>query len=572
MRLWIAFILFAALVGVVLGVVAKGDREEAAAADAPGLQEAADPSGGKPGRLSVLAVDSRTAPVADFDLIVRNVKGDDVAEHRTDEGGKASVEDLPRELLHVHAPALRRDVGTADLRDGSKSLTLDIPAVRRLNVRMRVDGCLAVPETIDLHVSGGLIVSKKPGSDPGTISVQARPFDGEGDLEVLLKARGITPQRIVLKPSSVSQPRLWSLAVETSHSLSLQVNPPADGVYQLELHRYDEISGAWSHTTAVETTGGKGGPAGAHQLEGLRTARYRVLDLRSGIATKPIDIGAKPNAKATLDLSAVISVHGRVTYEDADTIDGARVLVAGAVPSLHPYARHGIPVLRTGAFQARVKAGEPYKLTPWHPVLMPAEIGGSFAGTTAPEDLELRMVMGPQVAFNLDPSFVQTSRYRDKRFHVYAFAPGGTKPIAVCEPMAAKSGGFRFGGLGHGRYTLLFHVPGRAPLTLEDVAIDGNTVSLGVIRAGNSAQLQVGFVAEPGRKVPRINIRAVSLSKPRYVREVPGDGRRSSMVQGLGAGLFSVSFTDEKGRPVAACQKVKVGAGQSVNVSVDLRD
>ncbi len=575
MRLWIAFILFAALIGVVLGVIEKNGREDEASADAEPPMPVETAAVVQPGKLSLAAVDTRMTPVADLDLVVRDANGEDIVELRTDAAGRAFAEDMPLEPLTVYAPSLRRDVGTADLTSGSKTVTLDIPAVRKLLVCLRVDGCKAVPADLDIHVSGGTVLSKAPGEEHGSVAITTRPFRSAGNVEVLLKGCGIKPQRVVLGPDAVSQH--WPLQIETSHALSLEVTPPKDGVYQLEVHRYDALAGVWTYATAVETAEGGAATPGLHRFERLRRGRYRVLDLRSGLLTRPIELGASAsaNAKLEFDLSDVVAIRGRVTTGKAD-VDGARILVSGAVDSLHPYARHGFPVLRTGAFQARVRAGAPFTLTPWHPLLTPAEVGGSYTGSSAPEDLELSMEMGPQVVFSLDPAQVTSSRYRERRFRVYAYRPGGKKPVAVCEPQpmpgAEEAGTYRFGGIRLGSYTFVFHVPGHPPLTQADVFVEGSTVSLGTLRLKPGAHIQVNFAVEPGRRVPAIKMRAVSMKDPRYVRETKGDGRRTSFLKGLGNGTFAVSFVDEKGRPVASSQKVEIKNDQPVTIMVDLRE
>lgn len=580
MRAALLVILLAVGVGVGAALLKKGGEDHANAAESnQPTKRPTKVADSTAGEARVLVRDVVGKAVAGFRIELQGVSGKAVAEPvDTDRDGTASFEDLPKARLKVYSPELDTVLGDVDVSRQRRTIKVSIPAVRSVQVAARVDGVPSLPASFEVTTTNARILERKDDAEAGTSTIKLRAFEADRNATLELSGCGCQKQDVEVPSAARSMTYRIPVRFTTHHELAITVSPPGDGVYQLELHRLVEGLERWRF---VDTTGEKSAAKGTHRIHyrDLRRGTYRVVDVRSGLATPRIMLGDCEVPIGThIDLSSVVAVFGYVRGPEKANLGEARVHVEGVVPSLHPMSRAGVPVLSSGPFEVRARNGMPATIRVTHPVLAPAgEKGIARIQVGKSEQVELHLESARRLRFRMDPNPLDPRQPRQQqrvRIHIYDNIAVG-KPVFIGDARPEKDGWWEIGGLPAGRRTWVVYAPGFSPLHVPGVLVQEKEASelpysFNLKRNG---RVDVRLVVPAGSRAPAVTLRATHLKLPFLVREEDNRQRRDLSMRGLAAGTWWIEILDSEGQAIGPGQKFEIekGSTEAVNVAWDLR-
>jgi hypothetical protein len=186
-----------------------------------------------------------------------------------------------------------------------------------------------------------------------------------------------------------------------------------------------------------------------------------------------------------------------------------------------------------GQFKVRIPGDRPVTLVPRHPLLRPADEGGTVTLTKPRDGVVLKLEIGTLAEYVMDP---RLAVYDPCRALLFQGDPIGD-PVGVFEIVAGWK--YRFGGHEPGQYTIFLDVPRYAPVVLRDRTLGEGKTDLGEIRFEAGSCLRVRF--EPmDEEAPRYWVVATHQDAPSYDRWVKWEGEKNVLLTGLGAGTFRV--------------------------------
>jgi hypothetical protein len=149
-------------------------------------------------------------------------------------------------------------------------------------------------------------------------------------------------------------------------------------------------------------------------------------------------------------------------------------------------------------------------------------------------------------------------------------AAAGRAPVTL-DVFLADGGGLMFGGFLPGRYTLVFDLPGLAPLTLRDVVFADGTNDLGGLAVQRGTALRIRILGREGETLPELAITARALQEPRHQRSLRTDGTDAAVLRGLGAGGFQVTAWERHTGLKVWSQRIEADGTNDLRLEIDLR-
>ncbi|MEM1452315.1 MAG: sigma-70 family RNA polymerase sigma factor [Planctomycetota bacterium] len=540
--------------------------------------------------IEVVVNDPAGAPVAGARVEARNQGNNQVGPTpTTNADGRALLEGFRGRRFEVYVDPPEEDgagqrlAGTVDLSGGDARLDVTLtPAVtRRATLRVHVDGAPRLPARFSLRSPGGLHL------------VGERPDDGEIDVTLVGAAAGVTsevwfnapgfarPEIEVPFASDVDVP-IVRVDLERVTRLVADVIPPRDGDLTLRVDRYDEEKDTWaSERLRIPRMTAPNGPDGTFVFDGLGPGRWRVFDERSSTASEPITIeSGSLEARVALDLGSSALVEGTVRVDDPAELARTRIVVRGEDgPATGAWqegagAPRGVR-LREGRFRVRIPGDREVTVAPLHPWLVPAADGGSITLTEGRDGVVLRLVEGDSISLaapQLGPDSSPSAPRWAPRVRVGRW-PAGTAPDSrPLEWHAAEIvGGHVRAAVPAGRWTLLVEPgTGFAPLTLEDVVVDGPT-ALAPAEFSRGSTARIRLLVKEGADPPRISAYASRIDAPKYVRGLNSNGESIVEIVGLGAGRFDLRMGAVMSIEDRVQEVIEVDGENDVELDLDLR-
>jgi RNA polymerase sigma factor (sigma-70 family) len=446
-------------------------------------------------------------------------------------------------------------VGTVDLDAGSASLSVVVPDVRDVTLRVTVNGEPRLPDSYRMLARGIAVVDEDPSA--GLLHARVAPTAAGEPLQVRLLAAGCQPVDVAIEPGG---PDVVDVALVASGGLAAHVVPPPDGRMRLQAERYDPEVKLW---LPVRLGGDPSGDVpdadGRLHGDGLLPGRYRLRDGRTGRLSAEVDVRAGEVARLeSLDLSRAGEVSGRVEVPEGVSVDLARVHVAGegiSETGVHP-GTAPIPVRPDGTFRLAVPGDVPVTLRVSHALLRPAEDGGVVQVVEPRDDVVLRLERGPVVSMGFEQ---EIENAWSGTVHVQGFVgEPGANPDFLAE-CVSRSGRLSFGAPPDGTYTLWFDIPPYAPLVIRDVRIEGEDVDLGIRRCETGSSLRVKALVPDGAAAPRLSVWVRPTEPPLYSRGLNSNGETEVVLGGIGPGRHRV----------VAMPVMGARAGQQVQLEMD---
>ncbi|MDF1699716.1 MAG: hypothetical protein P1V36_00960 [Planctomycetota bacterium] len=434
-------------------------------------------------------------------------------------------------------------LGRIDLSTGEEEYTFELQQRIACVLRVRIDGESALPGRYTVTAAGQRVSSEQIVEDAttGELQVSVRPPSAERAFELQFLAEGYLPASVQIEPAEGSQVE-HDIELRAAGRLVARVRPPDDGRYSLGLQRLHTDRKRWV-PTAGRGRAAQASSDGVHAYEGLETGRYRVVDLRSGYESRPIDLVPGAPVEIQVDLSDSVEVQGRVQAPAGTDLTKARVLIAGRHARAQAHA--GERVGADGSFRLRALRGERVELTVTHPLLAAAAAGGRATVTAPGEAVTLRLEAGVEAFFRVaglaGASNASSGPTRSPvQVRLYKGRVGG-ELVRTVQPVAS-AGVFTFGGFTPGTYALWIGLGSHhAPYTRTGVVLGRGRTDLGSITpsAGGAIliELRTGAAGSP----TSIWASATAVGEPRYARHAshkPGSG--PLRVTGLGKGTFQV--------------------------------
>jgi RNA polymerase sigma-70 factor (ECF subfamily) len=377
----------------------------------------------------------------------------------------------------------------------------------------------------------------------GEFSVRFDDAEPGAEVTLAIEVAGFQPtaQRVLLWTAP-----LTVVDVELDPEVSLVADVAHGPVILpiLELQRWDDDVAAWSPSSldwgglmVANTLDGR------FRFDGLTPGEYRLRDQKSGLHTEGVTVGADAGmVSAQLDLTVLQRVQGRVYVPDPELLHDVRVLVQApgldlAVNRRTPQQRfqYVIQVDADGRFGVRIPTDRPVRFAAQHPLLVST---GWVELKDANSEVALELARGTELRL---PLTALAGRELDQvRVLLYPDEPAG-EPHACLYPLVEDAVA-RFAGMPPGPWTLWVD-PGAEtrvrPTVLRGVAASGEATVLAepFFERGSSVRLRFSSSERPEVRVAAF---ARSHGEPSYVRTATAAPGEALVLEGLGAGRFSI--------------------------------
>jgi len=482
---------------------------------------------------------------------------------RTDATGTARLEHLHANLAGVYAaprgePRHRVSLGSVDLERGDGTVEGTLPGEGRLTLQLQIDGAAALPPVYRVRVGNGgtfgrvwtEIEEERP--EEGTCVVRFPLDPGSELLGVVVVAQGFLSAQVEVEASRADLAVPVVVPLERAGAIVADVTGSEGTRVELVVEPWKEEEGSWDREAfALRRLERANTPEGAFRFEPMAPGRYRVVDRSTGLMSEAVTLppgGAE--ARVALDLAATRRVRGRVEGPPGADLGLARVLLEapGIAPveprggwDRRPGVPPGYPVRRAGEFEITVPTDRPVTIRAWHPVLAPAEEGGSVSLGPSDDEVVLRLDRGNEAWFAVPQGAGRRERPYGVRVRLYE--DGDLRRPYVAELFApVEEGVARFGGFEPGRYTVWVDPEtGYAPAVLHDVELDAGSSELAVPFSPGSA-IRVQVLAKEGNAPPRIVLTGFREEEPSYHRHLNSRGEEEVVLEGFGPGLFRVRY------------------------------
>ena len=444
-----------------------------------------------------------SVPLAEFDLSAGDAEATVVLDHSPDLVLDVSADGEPCVPvgLRVSADGLARDFDCDDAMPGRVRVHRTVRVSRAGSLRIQADGF-------------------------GTVAVPV-PYGASGSEA----------------PISVAMQRCGTLAT------SVRASRETPGVHaELEYEDRGPVGDAtprWTVPLRLGVPVARLGRSLPVALTEMRAGRYRLVDRRSGFATKPVELRPGGATSVTLDLTQGRTVALRVRLPDLAPRRPTRVHVALSGDSAPPPRE-----LRVGTsfvVKVHVPTGCAGTATVTHPLCAPQVVDL----VCVEDSVDVELVPTGLVSFAVEPALRRApSRIRPLpgtvalrsplRVLVHTGDPDGVDAMTI-EPVV-QNGIARFGGVPPGVYTLEVDRPGFAPETLEHVQLgDSHDHDLGTIvfEAGATLRIRLGYTDDRVAPATVTTVRSAgSLPCRRIARAAAG--AREVVVRGLGPGSHEI--------------------------------
>lgn len=498
---------------------------------------------------------------------------------RADAEGRVRFASLPPWPFTVHGFLTAHDdwgieFDGADVTEGDATKVIVVGGERTIVARVRVDGVASLPSGLSISVARAIQGSSEEDPALGVVVLRARPVDPtETEGTVLASGRGSRVARATFAWPEAGGSVSVDLSVAATPDIEVDVRAAPGASLFVRVERWDEEKGLWLDPL-------RWGPAsllgieapGVRRIE-LPNGRYRLRDWLSRVVSEPFEVTDRTTSlRARLDLTGLVTVRGRVVGPTGPPDDRAQVIIEG--PGIDTATEYGPGLLaRGGRFEARLPAGRAYELRVWHPVLRPAQEGGSARVDGPVDDVVLRLAEGPKVRLRIllpDGTPLSTEVAKDGSMFVRPTALPGDKGQWL-EIEAGADGQVSVSGLPTGDADLWLDMDDAfAPLRMAPARIVEGTTDLGTVRldAGSTILLRL---PEVDGKITGLRGEARTEGMPTFSRTlIEMDKSGPHRIQGLAAGpwLVEIHWTDAKGEEHEFSKALTVD-GRST-VAVDL--
>jgi len=493
----------------------------------------------RPRKVEVLLTDAEGEPAAGRGILLRNPGNNPwPVGATTDAAGRCLIEGIHGGRWNVclcEDSSLYWDavvLGAVDLDAGDARFEAVMPRIVDVLARIRIDQQVRLPGEYHIQVGKHLPISVAEHPDNGELLLRAYLGQPELPITVTLNARGYPPTEGRAEIRSTGRYEV-DLSLGSGGAFLVEVSPPGTRV-NLELQSWDFAHNCWvpQHVRGMPSLSVPGFD-GSFRFAPLSEGRYRVRDSLSGLVSAEGDIGAAgltSHVRMTLDNGG--QVRGFVEYPPGTKWEDVRVIVEGHV--IEMTSEHGVRIGKDRQFRVRVPGDRRVTLRPWHPVLVPAPVGGSVEVVGVQEGVILRLQEGAVVSFRPEPAIVSGN------IRVRLFAARPTGPHIAEYRALVSEGVARFGGQDPGRYTLWIDAPPYAPACVSRVELGAGRTDLGEVRFVRGAIIHLQVLTREGHAAPRVDLSARCLDDPSYVRSVSSESEREILLQGLGPGRFQV--------------------------------
>ncbi len=512
----------------------------------------------------------------------------------TDAQGNARLDGLPPEptTVHVssHAEYLAAQSEDVDLSEGDAEVSFEVPTTRNLRIRVLVDEEPRLPPTWRLQVGEARFSHRAFAEDPerGELRVRLRTADALVGMQATLEADAYGSAAGTVVAATDEADAEVTLALDSRAILEAQVDPPADGRFEVWLEQYSEAYSMWL-AQGHPVKPGEADPT-AFSFGPLGPGRYRLRERFTNLVSAETTIagGGRPEP-LRWNLSAVGSVRGRVEVPRGTNPADVGILVeglvsgtsgtsgtSGAVPiqpmapgrALLPPGARGIGA--DGRFEVRVPGDRDVTLEAWHPLHRSA---GVVVVRAPRDDVVLRLDAAPTATFTLGAE-VDDARTSSVVTRVLLFrGPPGGEPAYTLTPVTQDRRAV-FGGYEAGTYTVWIDTLHFAPLVRSSVALPNGETDLGLVSFTKGSTVHLDVRTRDGADRPPMRMHAGRLDEPTYARAALLLGPARAEVSGLGPGrfeIFVIRLGDPgSGPPVLLKEEIEVDGVHDTTVVLDL--
>ncbi len=481
----------------------------------------------------------------------------------TDGEGRARFDGLAPVKHFVYAfPTARHPhgsrVGEVDLRSGDATREVIVGAEGSILARVTVDGRPAVPEDLRLTIQNGVVVNEATDRAAGTVRINARPerhAPKAGSIE--FSGKGVRSRRVAFPWPERGETTSIEVSLFASPEVVVDVRADPESDHDVYLEKWcpwnPESPWLASHDAYPHLLG-------RTDLE-LEKGRYRLHDLSTGIVSDPIEVPDRgQRIVATLDLTGLVTVRGRIECPDAADAEKVEIAVEGDGIDSHvafavPYGSgHGLSY-DGKSFAVRVPAGRPVTLSPWHHTMQPARQGGEVTLVGPRDDVVLKMGDGATLVASLtDPSGRPLSEQDLSRALLAAIPaahPTREPVLRSAKPVEGKPGtvsasGLPFGSLDVWVMTDIYANDGYAVRRVGRADVSGDVTDLGEVRLtrGSMVTIRRGRATVASPWVESVKGHAVGMFGPRQwlFSDPPATGADGlAEIRHLGAGHWYVA-------------------------------
>ena len=549
-------------------------------------------------RIAVSVTDEDGRPYAGAFVGARNQGNNPMGELiKTGADGVAGLAPIFGGLVDVYVrPGSSRlgevHVGTVDLAEGDTSLECVLNAPVKGTFAFTIDGRPGLPARFKFRGGVQLV-----GEDPARGHVHFVAFpesDTKGvSVTVLLDAGYQQFQREVTR-EELDGERPISIELKRGGKIVAAVlgEVPVRSCIVMDQR---ESGGDWAHIYFRDQEH-PNGEDGRYVFGQLAPGEYRIREKVTGRVSQPVKVvPAVDPVAVTLDLRVASVIRGTVLAPAGTNRTRAQVVVSGMELMPMPEGPMGrtvgppgsIPVFADGTFEIPVGPSDAPTLTVWHPLLVPAPIGGSVETQGVGGAIQLELVVGPTASVSANdlerPSWGKAGTrvlLLDPATGVDATASEVAAAILSEHTLVFDRDQARFGGYAEGRYSVWIDPGGAlAPLILPNVELGSGETDLGDPSFSAGASIRFRLKVAEGASAPRMHPIARSVAKDPgrgtelLSRQLNSRGESEVVLTGLTAGRFSASIRRVGG--IGGRRRnfeVTLVPGEEYVVDVDLTD
>jgi hypothetical protein len=454
-----------------------------------------------------------------------------------------------------------------------QGLSFVLPRRRDLIVRVRDGGAPALPRPFRVTVDGVAIAPYAIWPEDATfrIAYDVRSVDEPATLVLEAAGRPAVVRRLTEQRNAYDETTLDLDAGEASLAVVIRGVRPDMGPPFLQ--RWDAAKEDWTFDRvldrSVEVSAGEERREAGHLVPG----RYRAWETTFDVATEPVEVGARGEARAVLDLSACGHVTGHVEGPEGGPADGADVWIwRGTTADGTRKSNWPAP---KGTFRIPIAPDRTLTLRAQHALWSAHPEHGQVTVTGPTDDVVLRLVAGPRATFALvPPTAPADDRWWEHQASSLWVLLRRDGESTVRRFLATRVGErWEFGGFAPGRYAAFVATTAHEPLLLEGVELGEGVTDLGEHALARGETLRVRMLLPDGLPVPRMSAFLTAEDPWVFHRSAAWEpGAREAEIRGLRPGRYRLTFFAPDMPPAKGiAQTVVVEAGREGVASLDFR-
>lgn len=402
-----------------------------------------------------------------------------------------------------------------------------------LQGKVTVDGKPAIPEWFRWTIPNAIVVDAAVDRAGGTVRIRARHAPGMSPASpIAFSGRGVRPWETPFAWPARGSATEIEVPLFTSPEVILDIRADLDSDVRVDVERWDVNEWnfkPWEWAMWQSAAGPyQAGRIATHFPEG----RYRLRDRVTSLVSNTFDVPERGGlVQATLDLTGLVTVRGRVECPDPEDAKNVELVVDGegidTEWACHPGGKtHGIDY-DGKSFALRLPAGKSFTISPWHWKHRPAREGGQVTVVGPREDVVLKMGPGATLVAKLtDADGRPLSAEELQKAWITAIPtahPFWRDEIGTMNRTMGEPGKVSVSGLPFGTLDVWIQVDGFAARRLERTVVSSDTTDLGEVRLSRGSTVRLRRVGKEGTESPvgrDIDGWAFATFGPRQIRDL----------------------------------------------------